>query len=175
MSEVINLADRKPQDRNRQSIEVGKLVDINDTYMCISKMVRDFRSFMRKDSNDLRSALSREGCDKLQRGINLMNLGLADLYADAGLIEPLAPEEVDDLIKYEALVKDCRDARSKLAMAFGAFARFVDEFQGGALEDDQALYRAASGFCDALDIINASVDAFDTAERRIFKSTTSEA
>ncbi|MGO7323472.1 hypothetical protein ACCS95_34575 [Rhizobium ruizarguesonis] len=82
---------------------------------------------------------------------------------------------MDDRTKYAALMKDCRDARYKLAMAFSAFALFLDEYQGGVLEEDVPLYRAASGFCDAIEIISASVNAFDAAEDRIFASTASEA
>lgn len=175
MGNIINLADRMTKDSNRKSVQIGMLVDIHDSHVLLSRMVRSLDGFVRTGDLLARSLAELQGCAKLREGVSLITTGLFQLYVDAGLEEaPPPPAPVDDRTQYAALLKTCRDGNHEFGKELVALLMFLDTIDD-QIGEDKTVERATYALCEALEITLANLRALDTAETRIFPSTTSEA
>ncbi|NEI24109.1 hypothetical protein GUK30_32705 [Rhizobium leguminosarum] len=166
MSEVINLADRKPKDCNRRSIEIGKLVDLRYSLMRTWERLSDFNDLKIAGGPEAGSA-AIETCTKMIKGASLMMAGLNELTEIEGLDEPSGP--LDDRAKCAAMLEECQNTRHEFGVAIGKFLRFLDGIK--AFEGDTVLEDAGEGLCEALETIGKSMDTLSDAERRLSKSS----
>ncbi|ANL12032.1 MULTISPECIES: hypothetical protein [unclassified Rhizobium] len=179
MSEVINMAGRKTKSRDRQSIEIGKLTDLDKSHQRISKKVLNFNGFKLTGGPGSGSTAAIDACTKMREGMQLMRAGLDELQASARAGEPGASSSVvldDAHAEYAALLKACRNANREFGRATVNFLQFLSGMAvtDPTFGDGTNVAVAGEHLCEALEVIGASLNALWVAEDHLFTSTTSE-
>jgi len=180
MSEVITMTGKMTKGRDRQSIEVEKLTDLDKSHQRISKKVHTFNGFKLTGGPGTGSTAAIDACAKMREGMQLMRAGLDELQASARAGEPGVSSSVgldDAHAEYAALLKACRDANSEFGKATVSFLQFLSGMAATdpTFAEGANVAQAGEHLCEALEVIGASLNALRVAEDHLFTSTASEA